>query len=298
MSKIIQNKDARHTEHYDDPDYDKALKSISPSRIAIAIIIGLAVVIYMFIKEFNLEEFNKIKWNSHLFLWLGIAVIFTITRHLSYMTRLRIVTDGFFSWKKCLELIFVWEFSSAVTPTSVGGSAVALFALSQEKLSAGRTTMIVLYSVILDTFFFLSIILFLFIVFGPLMVQPGAEDWSGLFSTGYGSVFIFAYIFMTLYGSLFFYGVFFNSKPISRFLIWITGFNIFKRFRIGAEKMGEEILVTSKELKSKNWLFHLKSFAATFGAWTSKFLILNCLVMGFVSISNDPQVREHYQQFI
>ena len=155
--------DTRHSGQYDDPDFKKALKSISPARIALAVVIGLAVVVYMFIKEFNLEEFNKIQWNGHVFFWLGMAVVFMCTRHLSYMTRLRIVTDKFFSWKKCLELIVVWEFSSAVTPTSVGGSAVALFALSQEKLPAGRTTMLVLYTVILDTLFFLFFILLLFL---------------------------------------------------------------------------------------------------------------------------------------
>ncbi|NJN77591.1 MAG: hypothetical protein HC803_04080 [Saprospiraceae bacterium] len=50
------------------------------------------------------------------------------------MARLHILTEGEFTWRKCFELIFIWEFSSAVTPTSVGGSAVALFVLSQEKL--------------------------------------------------------------------------------------------------------------------------------------------------------------------
>jgi hypothetical protein len=288
----------RHTLNNEDPDFSKALKSISPSRIAIAVVIGLAVVIYMFVKEFKWEEFNKIQWTGGLFFWLGMAVVFMFGRHLSYMTRLRIVTNNFFSWKKCFEMIMVWEFSSAVTPTSVGGSAVALFALSQEKLPPGRTTMIVLYTVILDTFFFLFFILLLFLIFGPNMVQPGVSSWAELMGTAYGSVFVFAYIFMFCYGSLFFYGVFISNKPISRLLLWITGFKLFKRFRPGAEKMGEEMLTTSAELKNKNWLFHVRSFTATFGAWASKFMVLNCLILGFVSMSSDPVIREHYNQFM
>ncbi len=43
-----------------------ALKSISPVRILIAAAAGLAVVVYMFIKDFNLEEFSKIEFNSHV----------------------------------------------------------------------------------------------------------------------------------------------------------------------------------------------------------------------------------------
>jgi uncharacterized protein (TIRG00374 family) len=293
--------DTRHSGQYDDPDFKQALKSISPARIALAVVIGLAVVVYMFIKEFNLEEFNKIQWNGHVFFWLGMAVVFMCTRHLSYMTRLRIVTDKFFSWKKCLELIVVWEFSSAVTPTSVGGSAVALFALSQEKLPAGRTTMLVLYTVILDTLFFLFFIFLLFLVFGPLMVQPGAQGISDLLNPAnsiYGKVFFFAYAFMFLYGSLFFYGVFVSSKPISRILLFLTGFKLLKRFRAGAEKMAEEMRTTSSELKNKTWIFHLKSFAVTVGAWSSKFMVLNCLILGFVSMSSDPVVKQHYNDFM
>lgn len=301
QKKDINQIDTRHSGQYDDPDFNKALKSISPSRIALAVLVGLAVVVYMFIKEFNFEEFKKIQWNAHVFFWLGMAVVFMFTRHLSYMTRLRIVTNKFFNWKKCMELIVVWEFSSAVTPTSVGGSAVALFALSQEKLPAGRTTMLVLYTVILDTFFFLFFISLLFLLFGPLMVQPGAQSISDLLNPAnsiYGKVFFFAFAFMFLYGSLFFYGVFVSSKPISRILLFFTGFKLFKRFRSGAEKMTEEMRTTSAELKSKTFLFHLKSFGATIGAWTSKFMVLNCLVLGFVSMSADPVVQQHYNEFM
>lgn len=280
-------------------DIKSSLRSISPLHISIAVLCGLAVVVYMFVKEFKLEEFNKIQWNANVFFWLGMAVVFMITRHLSYMARLRIVTNGFFSWKKCFELIVLWEFSSAVTPTSVGGSAVALFALSQEKLSSGRTTMIVLYTVILDTLFFLSTILFLFLFFGPIMVQPGAYDLSYLFSQSvYGPIFFFAFCFMFCYGFLFFYGVFINTKAVQRLLHWLTGIVFLKRFRKGAEKMGEDMLITSSELRNKSWRFHLKSFLVTFSAWTSKFMVLNCLVLGFVSMSNNLEVKEQYQQLM
>ena len=71
-----------------------------------------------------------------------------------------------FSWKKCIELVFIWEFSSAVSPTSVGGSAAALFVLSQEKLSTAKTTTIVLYSAVQDALFFLVTLLVFFMIFG------------------------------------------------------------------------------------------------------------------------------------
>ena len=98
-----------------------ALSSISPSRIFLAALIGLSVVVYMFLKDFNADEFGKIEFSQHVFFWIAMASFFMCFRHFCYMVRLRIITDGFFSWKKCFELVMMWEFSSAVTPTSVGG---------------------------------------------------------------------------------------------------------------------------------------------------------------------------------
>jgi uncharacterized membrane protein YbhN (UPF0104 family) len=294
--ELLKNTSQNEAEqNEDDENYDKALKSISPWRIALAVLAGLVVVVYLFVQDFDFAEFLKIKWSSTVIFWLGMALVFVATRHLSYMYRLRVVTDKFFSWKKCFELILVWEFSSAVTPTSVGGSAVALVALSQEKLPPGRTAMIVLYTVILDTFFILMAILAAFLIFGPIMVQPGAFSINYLLTqTVWGFWFFFAFCFMFLYGSLFFYGVFINPKAVQRFLVWLTGFSLLKRFRKAAEKMAKDMDAASQELRQKKANFHLRSFLATAGAWSSKFMILTCLVMGFVAFSSTPEVVAHY----
>ena len=61
-------------------------------------------------------------------------------------------------------------------PTSVGGSAVALFVLAQEKLSAAKTATIVIYSAVLDTLFFVSTLLVLYLVFGWVMIRPDLAD--------------------------------------------------------------------------------------------------------------------------
>ncbi len=282
----------------DDEDHSRALKSISPWRIAIAVVVGLSVIVYLFIREFNLEEFQKIQWNSNVLFWVGMAFVFVCTRHFSYMYRLRIVTNKFFSWQKCLELILVWEFSSAVTPTSVGGSTVALVALSQEKLPPGRTTMIVFYTVILDTFFYLSSLFILFLIFGSIQILPGMHSLSALAASGWGTTFFIAYFFMLSYAFLFFYGVFLSTKTVQRFLRWLTSFRWTKRWRAGAEKMSVDMDSASSELKAMPWHFHLRSYLATAGAWTSRFMVLNCLIMAFIASSNNPIVQEHYNEIL
>jgi glycosyltransferase 2 family protein len=57
------------------------LSSISPFRVFLAAMIGLAVVVYMFIKDFDAEEFGKIEFSSHVFFWIGMACFFMCFRH-------------------------------------------------------------------------------------------------------------------------------------------------------------------------------------------------------------------------
>jgi uncharacterized protein (TIRG00374 family) len=200
---------------------------------------------------------------------------------LAYALRLRILSEREFSWKKCIELIFIWEFSSAVSPTSVGGSAVALFVLAQEKLSTAKVTTIVLYSAVLDTLFFVGILPIFLFLFGPGIIRPGLTGMSSI--DGWGYTFIFAYIFMAIYGSLFFYGLFINPKQIKNLLVWFTRIRFLKRFREKAVQLGEDIIIASGEIWRKKWTFHVSAFLSTATAWSCRFLLVNCLIIGIVA---------------
>ena len=132
----------------------RALKSIGFSRIILPIIIGASVVGVLFYKQWDHVSFSSINWTGLTLIGLAIALAFLVGRILFYAARLQLLSDYAFSFTKCIQLIFIWEFSSAVSPTSVGGSAVSLFVLAQEKLPAAKTTAIVIYTAILDTIFF------------------------------------------------------------------------------------------------------------------------------------------------
>ena len=267
-------------------EQQEVLKSIRLSRIIIPVLIGIGVVLYMMLKDFKVEDFKNIDWNNHLLFWIAASLFLLVIRHLAYATRLRILSDGEFGWLKCIQLIFIWEFSSAVSPTSVGGSAVALFVLSQEKLSTAKTSAIVIYTIVLDTFFFISSLTLLFMVFGYDMVRPGATSFSELDAWG-KSAFI-AYPAMFAYGFLFFYGLFFKPVGIKRLLVAFTKIKWLRKFRKRAVTLGDEIIIASKEIRTKNVLYHLGGFLTTAIAWSCRFLLLSCLLVGFVkSIGTD-----------
>ena len=151
----------------------KALGTFRISRIFLPILLGLAVVSYLFYNQYDPEAFARINWSLVTVFWLCMALLFLVARILFYAARLYLLADGSFTCLRCVQLIFLWEFSSAVSPTNVGGSAVALFIISQEQIGAAKTTTIVIYTIVLDALFFLLLIPFWVIIFGSNIMGPG-----------------------------------------------------------------------------------------------------------------------------
>ena len=64
-----------------------------------------------------------------------------------------------------------------------------------------------------------------------------------------------------------------------------------KRFNEKAIALGDDIMIASKEMRLKDWTFHLKAFLSTFCAWTFRFTILSSLIIAFTPISIDFQTQ-------
>lgn len=270
---------------------EEVLRSIRPSRIILPILIGIGVVGYLLWNQFDPAEFSKISWTTHTLFWITLSVTLLIIRHLAYANRLRVLSEGAFNWRKSIELVFIWEFSSAVSPTSLGGSAVAFFVLAQEKLPTAKTATIVLYTIVLDTIFFVGTLPVLYAFFGAEIIRPGMKNFADFDAWGY--YFLFAYALMAVYGSVFYYGLFVNPLQLKRFLVGFTRLRFLRKFRHKAIEMGNDMMVASTEMKRHKWPFHLSAFLSTATAWSCRFLLLNCLIIAFVN--NIP--TDFYTQF-
>lgn len=267
----------------------EVLESIKFSRIIIPIAIGLGVVAYLLWKQFDPEEFAKIDWSSHTLFWVLASLVFLVIRHLAYAARIRTLSGYEFGWKKSIELIFIWEFSTSISPTSVGGSAVALFVLSQEKLSAAKTATIVIYTVILDASFFVVFIPIFVYFLGNDVIHPSLVGKTDLNAIGYS--FWAFYGLMFSYGALFFYGLFINPVRLKKLLSGITSFGFMKRWHEQAVELGSNMILTSEEMKSRSYGYHFSTFFFTAIAWSCRFLLLSCLIIAFVEISLDFETQ-------
>lgn len=250
------------------------------SRVVYPVILGIAVVLYLLYRQFDSQEFSKISWELHTLIWLGVAIGLLIARHLAYATRLYILSNGKFGWLKCIQLIFIWEFSSAVSPTTVGGSAVALFVLSQEDLPASKTTAIIIYTIVLDSVFFIFTIPVLYLLYGPTIIRPNMQGL--LMLDGWGLTFSAAYLFMALYGTFFFYGLFIRPQQLKKLMIWIAGIGFLKRYKEKILRLGKGFVTASHEMRSQGLKYHAGAFLATCTAWSLRFLVISAIIIAIV----------------
>lgn len=261
-------------------EQEKVLASIGFGKIFIPMLLGLVVVGVMMWYQLDVEELQSISWDRHILLWISLALLCYVFRHIFYAWRLKVLSNNDFGWWKSIELIFIWEFASSVSPTSLGGSAVALFLLAQEKISTAKTVAIVLYSVVVDTLFFILSMPILYFILGANVIRPGMTDLSNL--DGFGLTFILVLILMTIYGLLLFYGLFIDPKMIQTFFIWLSNRKVLKRFHNSLRSTADDIIVSSKEMAKQSWSFHLKSILSTAGAWIFRFLAINCIIIALV----------------
>ncbi|WP_321300205.1 lysylphosphatidylglycerol synthase transmembrane domain-containing protein [Marinifilum fragile] len=260
----------------------KLLHSVRPSRIIYPILIGLAVVIYMLVKEVDANTFSLIDFTWYTVWWLCIALLMMVIRDLGYMARLRILTDRKFSWGQAFRIIMLWEFTSAITPSAIGGTSVAILYLNKEGLKVGRSSAVVMSTSFLDELYFIIMfpLLILLLNVKQLFMIESPEHSIWLDSLLYFA--LGGYLIKLVYLIVLTYGLFWNPRGLKWLLLWIFKLPILRKWKHGANKAGTDIIESSKELRRKPFLFWFKAFMATFWSWTARYWVVNAMLVAFM----------------
>lgn len=263
------------------------LRYFSFRRIAIPIFIGLTVATILFVRDFDSEVFSNIQWARYPALWFLLVLVLMVMRDLAYMYRIRLLTDGELSWKKSFQVIMLWEFASSITPSIVGGSAVALFVVRKEGINMGRTTAVVMTTALLDELFYIIMVPVVILIAGTsnLFVSEPGFLIAGM-NLGSKGVFIIGYLFIILLTAIILYGIFFDPAKVRNLLIRVFNTRLLKRWLPQAIQTGDELIITSAEMRVKPLLFWLKAFFATVLSWTARFWVVNILILSFTPVSN------------
>ena len=266
---------------------NKVKELFTVKRIAIPIIIGLGVTIYLLWLNTDWAKFNKVDWGIMSFFWILVGLFMIALRDLAYMYRIRVLTDNQISWRNSFDVIMLWEFSSAVTPGIVGGTGVALYILNKEGLSVGKSISTVMLTALFDQLFYVVMVPVVILMIGTQNLFPvelQKEIFGVVFSVK--GIFVIGFVITLLLGLLFVYGVFINPKGFKKLLITVFNFRLLKRWQHKMEHVGDDIVQTSREFRNKPFSFWLKAALATLLSWTARFWVVNFLILAFTPVGD------------
>lgn len=242
------------------------------SRLLGSMLLSLLVlgVVGYFTFEWNafLEALREI--NPWL-LTLGIAMLGL--RILFGAWRLHYVSHQHLSLRAAARCQLVWDFSSNVTPSAIGGGPfAALFVARDQRLPLGEATAILLFSILLDQLFFALTVVIVLLALPFWPVLPAA-----LGKVGQGS-FVLYLALILVWIAFFAYTTFFRPELLSRLMRGLLRFQRLRRFR---ERVVEELLslqARTRQIRTQPLSFFLKGFTLTLAAWISRHLLLLFLV--------------------
>lgn len=265
-------------------------KKISGIRVIYPIIIGLGVVFYFFFKEFNHEAFSVITFSFRMAIFLFIAILFMVLRDVGYIIRIRVLSHNELSWRQALRVIMLWEFSSAVMPSAVGGTTIAMIYINKEGINLGRSTAIVMATSFLDEVYFILMFPLLLLTIKVHKLFTVGMGVSGNDYISLANEFlwfaIIGYSLKLAYTIVLSYGLFVNPRGLKWLLMIVFRLPFLRKFRYTAHITGTDIITSSNELKKQKIGFWLKAFGATFFSWTSRYLVVNALILAFFAVSD------------
>ena len=279
-----------------DARQQKVLKTFSPRNIAIATIIGLGGTFWMLYNALKDEGFDKLQvlGNPNYF-WLFLAFITMVVRDLGYMYRIKTITGNEVSWKGSWYIIILWEFASAVTPSVVGGTMVAVFILNYEGIKPGKAMAYTMLTAALDNTFFLVASPIVLLITGWDIIPEFAISVESMNMTITNHTIIWAfqisYLLIAFYSLIMVLGTLIIPTKFKGLLFWFA--KVFKmpgKIKRKIINFGLEMQQTSHELKGHNFMYWAKVTTSTAFVWSARYFILNCLLVAFLGPIDHPLV--------
>lgn len=234
-------------------------------------------------KMSTMEVLGTINWTRQSTFWMLLAVLATAFRDLGYIYRMRVLSDGHLDWRQSYNVTMLWEFASAMTPSVVGGSGIAMFIIGREGIALGRATAIVLVTAMMDELFYVVAVPIVFFSVGMDNLFPEQLD-HAFWGLPIKSIFWIGYGFIMLLVLIVFYSIFFKPRAFKFVLLKIFKLPFLRRWRPGVIRVGDDIATTSSELRGKPKRFWVKAFGATCFSWASRFLVINFIAAAFFNI--------------
>ena len=254
----------------------------NPYYVALPIVLGLAVIGSMFWKEFDPSMFASLKLNGQMCSGIILAALFMVCQNLALTQRFKILVGKKLSWKQVFRVNMLCEFTSAATPSAVGGSSLIAVYLHKEGLTGGEGTSIMIANLFLDELF-LGLACLAVLAFFPadvLFMNNAAFD------TGVQIVFLTVLAIVCVWTLILYIALFHKASWVSNTLVALFSLPLLRRWKSNIEKLGDDLVTSSNELSKRPFGFWLKCFLFTAWGWCSRYWVVNALLFAFSSGSD------------
>ena len=257
-------------------DPRKIFKTLNLNNIWIPVVIGLGAVSYLLISDPDwdtrqLSLISQADWS-----YLGFAFLTIIVRNWSCMYRLRLLTHNQISWLACFYIIVLWEFSSAVTPSVVGGGVVAVFLFAREGIRLGKAIAYVMITAIVDNLFFIIIVLA-----GFRSLYREFSNATTAFFPQLRWAFGVSYTLIVIYTCFMILALFTRPRFFKWLLLRCTSIPFLRKWRHAAQRYGDDIMVASQAIQKERWTYWFKLGLSTLLIWIARYSILNGLIAAY-----------------
>ena len=222
---------------------------------------------------------------------LTSALIFYIIQNAMLSLRFAHLTRHKIGVLQCFRVSILCEFTSAVTPSAVGGSGLAFVYLNREGVTMGRSIFTMFASLMADEGFLgiSSLLVYLllptdmlFCFDGPSAVKTSVYSAHWL-KSGMQMVFLGSTLMVCLWTLLLYVLLLHRPQYFSYVLTMCCRIPFLRRFRERAEKYGNDMRIASSEAKNEGWKFWTLLWVYTAMAWMSRFAIVVAILIAFGS---------------
>ncbi len=263
------------------PPKTNPVGKIRTRNIVYPIAIGLAVVGWMFYRDFDPKVFDSIVFSWNTVFWLFVACLCMFGRDIGYIVRIRVFSGGQLSWAQAFRVIMLWEFTSAITPSAVGGTSVAILYVHKEGISVGKSSAMVMLTSFFDELYFVIMFPLMILAVGQAQLFDLAAASESLLSMSLMTVALIGYGLKLIWTLVLIYGLFINPRGLKWLLLKLFKTRLLRRWYRAVNNVGTDIILSSRELKTKGVGFWTKSFLSTFLSWSSRYLVANALILAF-----------------
>lgn len=254
-------------------------------RMLLPLALGIGVGVWLYKRDVDPVTLRSIVFDGRTIAGLLLALLFVAGRDFGLAWRFHTIAGGDLTWKRAVRTDLMCAFTSAITPSVIGGSALAIFYLNREGISLGRATTLTLTTLFLDELFF--------VIFCPLIVLlvPGdelfgtfalnADSGTHLFFGGVKVLFWLIYAGICVYTALLYLAIIAKPEATGRVLSKLATVRVLRRFSGKINSMAANMATTAEWIKGRSRRWWGNVFGATVLSWFSRYFVVNALFFAF-----------------